>query len=245
MIVSRAEVLAYLGRTTSITDSQLGLLALIHEPAEKAVSELFGIPTFAQTTITEFLPSRAGSGAARSPEYWDVQGTRAVRKFPRNRNRSLYLYPPVRSVTNIWEDRAAHGGLSGDFASGTELTEGVDFSVDWRESGISTSGQILRLSGGWSQRKGTIKATYSYGFSATEFRGGGIGSHIHLAILKVVASEFNNALQAAGGGAGTIKSEKLGDYAVTYESGSTGVVVPADVRKELLGGQRTSWRRFI
>lgn len=76
---------------------------------------------------------------------------------------------PLRSVTSIYEDPSGYfGTVAGSFGSGTLLTEGTDFAPMYEQAGLCRSGSILRISGTWATEPGSIKVTYSSGWSATE-----------------------------------------------------------------------------
>jgi len=245
-VVSYAEALTYLGKTTSVTASQEGLLNMILPFVERSISYLFGIDTFEQETITEYYPrTNFGGGDAQSLEY-DVAGGQAVPiAVSRGRRSDLVLQRPLRSITTLYEDRAAHfGQQSGDFATASLLTEGTHYKFAITQAGICQSGRVIRIGRGWPAEQGTIKVTYVHGYTAAEMNNGGIGAHIKSGMLHMVAKEFNETLRVAQSGGADIESERLGDYSVKYAAGGgSAVAVPKEVQRVL--GFEVNYDRFI
>lgn len=149
----------------------------------------------------------------------DVQGDK-VYFYGRSQHAQILQLPQpfLRSVTSLFEDFDAKAGASGDFAAATELTEDTDFYGDWDESGLSRSGHLIKQAGGWSTEPRTIKVTYNAGFTAAELDGEYLD--IKWAIMEETAMRFNAAKsrQGSDGAPGPIKSERIGRYAVTYDT---------------------------
>lgn len=244
-VVIYSEVVTKLGKTTSITASQEGLLNFIMPMVEKSVSLLFGVDTFEQETITEFYPRTTYRGGGGSEINYDVVGQRAVPvSVARGRRADLVLQPPLRSITSLFEDLSARfDQQAGDFAAGTELVEGTDFEFPILKSGICNSGRVTRLGRGWPSKQGTIKVTYIHGYTDAEMNNGGIGAHVKNGMLHMVANEYYETLRQAQSGGVDIESERLGDYSVKYASSGSSLSVPPDVRRIM--GFATNYSRFI
>src|SRR5579864_3695975 len=77
-IVSRAEILAALGKGSVITDADLALLNMIHLPTEALVEQFIGYKLTLQT-YTEYLPARNMlMEMDRLVEGWELVGGRVV-----------------------------------------------------------------------------------------------------------------------------------------------------------------------
>lgn len=220
-IISSLDALAFMGESTPTT-SQILAMDVVRPLAEDAIKAYVGY-SIEQATHTHFLPdSDDRSGDLTG---YDVLNNRVYeeREFG-----PLWLYlpeRPVRSITNLYEDPAAEGGQgSGDFGAGTELTQGVDFYIDWTVNGVSWTGRIDRIVTNWSTKRRTIKVVYSAGLSSAELAGtsavrgpvgGGVSAFRYAAFLTA-ALYYREAEGLASGGTGPIQSERLYDYAVTY-----------------------------
>ena len=96
-------------------------------------------------------------------------------------NRELLLRQrPVQSVASAYLDQGGYFGEASDaFAAATLLTEGEDFVLELNQAGLSASGILYRIGGGWpailsipggqltgiqQSSLGNIKVTYTAGF---------------------------------------------------------------------------------
>jgi len=214
MIADRAEVLTFLGKGSSLTDAEDGFLNMIQPMVELDVQRLLGY-SVVQATYTHFLPHRSRGVQPVGAMGFDVRGGKAVIDQPAGgREDSQLLLPelPVRSVTSVNEDTGAYGGQgSGDFAAASLLTAGSDYWIDQTEDGISTSAILRRIGGAWPSSARSVKVVYVAGYTQAELATG-IAAPIKMAVWESIRFQFANR----GAGAGAVKSEKLGDYSVTY-----------------------------
>lgn len=129
--------------------------------------------------------------------------------------------PFVTAVTSVHEDTQSRGGQqSGDFGSGTELTAGTDFWIDYDESNYSREGILFRNAGCWSRFPRTIKVVYTSGFDSDALDDEFL--FVKQAVINETIARFHyrKERQGASGVAGTVKSEKLKDYSISYAVGA-------------------------
>lgn len=243
-IVTRAEALVALGKATSLSESEDALLNMIKPMAENAVRQYLqtGIT---QQTYTHILPLMTNPLDIR--DGWEGWPHRSVYAeglaFTGTRGLQLPDYP-IRSMTSLHEDRSAFGGTaSGAFASTSLLTEGTDYYRDLDQSGLCMSGILYRISTAWYSRPGSYQAIYLAGWSEAELRGNVSdwrldASDIRLSVMQTIVETFNDMVSqqaSQGGSGGSIKSERLGDYAVAYDTSSFGatVAIPPDAKERL------------
>ena len=214
-IVTRAEVLAFLGKGSNVTDAEDGILQFIRTRVERSVKTYLGY-NVEQSTYIHFLPET--NRAVRNDGvaiYRDLVGTRVVAATIGGTKEGLNLHVPelpLRSVSEIREDHGAYGGQGvDDFPDSTILVAGTDYYIDLGTSGLSTSGVLRRIGPSWSNKARSIKVSYTAGYTATELRSG-IASDIGHATLLAIQAAFAKR----GDTQGTISSERLGDYAVQY-----------------------------
>jgi hypothetical protein len=241
MICARAEILAFLGKGGSVTDQEDGLINLLSPMVEQSVKRFVGY-SIEQATHTHFLPrDRRGGNVDPAVRYYDVQGGKAVgATIGGVAEAAMLLVPeiPLRSITNLYEDTSAYAGQgSSDFTASTELTSGSDFYVQYEPAGLSMGGIIHRTGGYWPAKNGTVKVVYVGGYTQAELSTG-IAADIKLACLLSIQHAFGQR----GESAGTIKAERLGDYAVTYAV-ERAAQMPRQARKLL--GPFVSFGKFL
>lgn len=231
MIASRAEIMVWLGKADSATNHEEALVAMVHPLVEQAVKDFVGYQ-IEQATYTHYLPERSRE-LEPDPRLWDYDaagGRVLTTQHAGSRNATELLLPelPVRSVTTLYEDSGAYGDQGAtDFASSTLLTEGTHFWRDVDASGLGCSGILHRIGSYWPARSRTVKVTYTAGYTQAELSTG-IASAIKLAVLKAIQKAFTEH----GEGQGQVKSERLGDYAVTYAAEGAGEL-PRESKKLL------------
>jgi hypothetical protein len=149
---------------------------------------------------------------------------------------------PIRKVSEVIEDQLSYGGqASGAFtaANGAEtLSAGTDYFVRFTEmpadigganglagdDGYAKTGLLERVSGFWSCFPGTVKVTYTAGYTENELAGHGsyhTAGQIKKAAIDTLLSNFKElATQAttiSSGKPGNITSESLGDYSYSID----------------------------
>lgn len=230
VICTEADIATFLGKAATITDGELNAAMLIQPQVENSIKETLGYKV-EQATYTHFLPETTRTtDTDRLITSEDVVGNRVVPQVRGGLKEDAYLYLPeipVRSVANIFQDTAAYGGQGADdFPAASELTAGVDYMIDFTESGLARSGKLIKISGGaWSIRGRTIKVVYTAGYTATELATG-IAAAIKQACLLGIQAAFNDQ----GDTTGKVKSERLGDWAATYAVDGVAVLPTKSLR---------------
>lgn len=194
-IVDTADIHTELGGALNAAD--LTLLGTIRSRVERSIRK-FVRWSITEATYTHFLPARGFSGQMlQLPE------------------------PYVTSVTSVYEDAQAKGGQDvDDFPSSSLLVAGDDYQLDYDEASYSRSGILFRRGRLWPATPRTVKVTYVSGFDsaalADEFL------FVQSAVINETIEKFHyrKERQGASGVAGTVKSEKLKDYSISYAVGA-------------------------
>ena len=198
-----------------------------------------------QSSHTEFHPRRAhthqGTGARGQ---WESDGTRAfwISRYGNTRTSDVLQlrHLPIRGTVTVYEERGALAGQkSGSFASDTELTAGTNYWIDASEADgdgalLSRSGQLIRRGSSWPDELGSVKVTYTAGFTSAEFAGTGstgvdatdIAVACKLLMQKMYMTIKATSSTSTGVVAGVKLSERMGDY---------GYSVDASTAKQLAG----------
>lgn len=190
-----------------------------------------------QSSRTEFHPRVAHQQAGMGNRgQWDSDGTRAfwISRYGNTRTSDVLQlrHLPVRGAPTVYEERGALAGQkSGSFASDTQLTAGTQFWLDASEDDgdgtlLSRSGHILRRGSSWPDEMGSVKVTYTGGYSATEFAGTA-SSNVDVTDIatacKLLMQKMYQTVKATGysSGSGSVAgvklSERLGDYGYSTE----------------------------
>ncbi len=230
-IVDVSEVLLECGLSASVTDEERAIANQSIIKAEGVVKSFLHYDPI-QKTHTEFYP-QTDTNQQHRQGIWEVQGDQAIlRRAEEAATRELQLiHIPIRDVTSVHIDFDGRSGTkSGAFGSETLKTEGVDFwanydSIDSDGDSVCMDG-ILRSLGSWPVTPGTVKVVYVAGYTEAEFHGQDTSidvSPIWEAALNEACKRLRKVMalkKQAGAGfvTGTLKSEKLGDYAYTLDS---------------------------
>ena len=221
MIASTAEILTYLGKT-SPTDFDVALVSMLQPLVEFDIKTYLGYDP-EQSTYTEYIPAgECYRYFDTSLATFDIIGNNRIGSWAIDHSKIQVRNVPLRSVISVYEDPGAFAGdAPGSFSSGTLLTEGTHFYVDWDEPGISRSGMLVKV-GAWPMVARSVKVTYVGGYTADELNGKASysvnASPIKFAILVQIAKEYSAALgSVTQGGAGAVTSISLDDYSVAYD----------------------------
>ena len=233
-ISTQGEVRVALGLTGTFSDADRATMEAVLRQTDAKVRNVLRYDPERKVHTNRLYPvSDARSSNVVGGGVWDVNtaGTRAILQTRAGGGELQLTHLPVRQITALSEDRAAHAGkASGAF--GTALTEGTDFYTDWdvtnlgtdgaeANDGISYSGLVYRVGSHWPTRARSVQVTYIGGFTADELRGlsgEADGTNIHGAAVMIAAATFKRwkALGLAGGAsalvAGVIESERMGEY---------------------------------
>lgn len=211
------------------------VLAAIQPAIDAAVSRFLRYDP-EQSTRTEFYPRRghpfAGVGERGQ---WESDGTRAfwISRYGNTRMSDVIQlrHLAVRGAPTVYEERGALAGQkSGSFASDTQLTSGDQFWLDASENDgdgtlLSRSGQLIRRGSSWPDELGSIKVTYTAGYSSDEFAGtassnvdaSDIAVACKLLMQKMYMTIKSTGSSSTGVVAGVKLSERMGDYGYSTE----------------------------
>lgn len=222
-IVSGSSVKSILGETGSSNDA---IISLSIRRAEGAVIRYLKYDPV-QRLRTEFYPLSEAQ-ITRGAGVWEATATQAIfKEYGGVSGSELQLkHVPLRSAAlDVRVDYNARAGTaSGSFASATQQVEGSDFWPNY--NGIDSDGNsysldgILRAQGSWPTSPGSIKITYTAGYSANELQG--IDNLVNAAAIwdATLEEAVHRAREAIlkkksatiGYTAGPKIEERLGDY---------------------------------
>lgn len=238
MIVLESELQIALGLTDP-DDLQRARMALAMTTGHASVRKYLQYDPEQRVGPAEFYPRREMFGDDLGG-VWDVNAGHTRAEFITGYGVYKFLQLerlPVRAVTEIRVDAGArHGQQSGDFGSGTEWTQGVEYNIEWDQDGLCKSGMLI-ANGAWPVGPGTVKVTYRAGYSQNEFRGpasassvasdgtittqGVDASPIKAAALLTCMAKYHTLKDFAQSqltglmATGPKSSERLGDYSYT------------------------------
>ncbi len=243
-IVSDADASTFLGIAPGDP-----LMALVHRGVEKDVIQFLGWNP-ARGTYTRYLPKSEGGG--RDDYFVGAYGV-----IPRAGGATELLALEHKYVLNsgieVQEGPDGNFGQRSD-AVWTNLTKGTHFilQIDEEEGVngglVSRSGTLVRIGTEWPKSRGSVKATYTAGFTVTELDGTLSGasdytdaSDLRLAVLQALGRAYNQAkmhqAQASGRSGGLATSESIDGYSYSLD-GSTaqmnlGLVQPLPLEVQL------------
>ena len=186
-----------------------------------------------QRTDTEWYPRVETTSPSNSSRTWDSNGTVAY-ITDTGRAETLQLHRlPVRAITEIRVDyNGGFGQKASTFGASTVWTEGEDYYQELVRAGLNMTGNVFSMTG-WPREPGTVKVTYSAGYSNDEFAGRA-SSAIDAGPIKLAAVEgmiatfkeikINQKQGNAGFLAGPMTSERLGSYGYSLDSASAGMI---------------------
>lgn len=230
-IVDIAEVLMELGLGSSATDTERRVAVSCLRRAESAVVSYLGYDPVS-TERTEYYP-RADLSMNSGATIWEADDTTAYqRRVVEGASSELQLqHLPIRGAVELWIDYDGRfGRKSGGFASDTEKTEGEDFWATYDKydddgNQVCTDG-ILRSIGLWPIEPGSIKVTYTAGYTPNELKGDdsllnamSIWEAVLLeAVGRALASFSKMKNTTRGFTSGPLSSESLGAYSYSVDT---------------------------
>lgn len=229
-IIDISEVLLELGLSSSVTDEERAIANVSLSKAEGAIKRHLRYDPV-QRERTEYYPQRDYDYQAAGA-VWEVEGGQAVlRQVAGAATSELQIrHVPIRSVSDLRIDYDGRSGTSaGAFAAETTKTLGVDFwpNNDGRDSDgneVCRDG-ILRSIGSWPTSPGSVRITYTAGYTAAELH----GQDTIIDASPIAEAVMDEALRrarkifllkkkaAVGFVAGAFTSERLGDYSYSGE----------------------------
>ena len=234
-IIDQGPVLVELGVAgEDITDAEQAVITAAIRRAEGSVIAFLRYDPV-QRSRTEYYPV-ADQNENYRQTVWEANDTSAyLRYYSQASSDELQVcHLPIRGNTTVqlWIDYDGRfGQKTGSFGSSTSKTSGEDFWCTFDRNddngyGVCMDG-IIRSVGLWPLQPGSVKITYTAGYSVTELNGGGLlidATPIHEAVVNEAVRRAKRALLTAkattGYKAGPFTSEKLGDYSYTVDSAS-------------------------
>lgn len=195
-----------------------------------------------QRTRTEYYPQTQISNVIGYSVLEASETQAYVRELTSAATSELQLrHLPIRSITGLYIDYDGRfGQKSGAFASESLKAQGTDY---WLQAdGTDDSGDLICRSGiihsvgRWPSEPGSVKVVYVAGYTADEFAGNGLlvdASPIYEAIVFEATRKAKQSIMLASGAgtsgssgvgftAGSVQSERMGDYSYTLGSSSGG-----------------------
>ena len=206
------------------------LLPLLVNGAEKLCKNFMGWDP-ERSAQTEYYPvSERGGGYDHFVENWGSHLSTGGRTRILQLKRGFVL----ASGLVVEEYSGAYMGQNDDVSWET-LTLGGSYILDLDDDNLSESGHLRRLGSYWPRSRGSVKVTYTAGFTSTELSGSMGGStdytdasDIRLAVMLMVQKMYNemkpqqSSSSGSGAGvAGPLTSEKVPDYSYTRDATSS------------------------
>lgn len=256
MIVSPSELYIALGIAESQTAQEKALVNMSLRSAEGAIRRHLQYDPV-QRERTEYYPQM---DLAPTPGLgvWEVSSSDAYfRRVSQAATDQLQIkHLPIRSIGSLYIDYDGRSGArSGAFASDTQKTEGEDFWPNWTATDadgnkVCTDG-VIRSHGLWPSEPGSVKITYTAGYSEDEFRGNSTAldaSPIWESVLdeavRRVKKAASRAKSSAGGLAvGPKASESLGDYSYSLNQAAFNTLI--DGSRDLMPETKEKLQQFI
>lgn len=229
--VEMAEVLLELGLCDSATDEERALVSDAVVRAKGAVRRFLRYNP-ESSTHTEYYP-QGEMNVAGGAGVWEVSDTQAYfRELAGAATQQLQLRNlPVRGITSLWVDYDGRSGArSGSFGDESLKTSGTDYWANWDKvdslgNKICSDG-IVRSEGAWPNSPGSVKVTYTAGYTSAELYGqdtvidaSGIGETIvQEAVRRARRALVLKKHSRAGHLPGVVTSESLGDYSYSIDT---------------------------
>jgi len=233
-IVDISEVLLELGLATStVTDEERAIAQASIAKAEAAVIKHLKYDPVKRSRV-EYYPQAAIAGE-NGPGVWEADANSAyIRQASTGATDLLQIrHLPIRSDVSI-DLRIDYDGRFGAnasaFGSSTQKAEGTDYWPSY--DGVDDDGNklcrdgIVRSIGMWPVSPGSVKITYTAGYTSAEFRGEKSLVDATLIWEAVVDEAVRRANKVfaykkntkVGFMTGPMKSEELGDYSYTVDT---------------------------
>lgn len=231
-IITQADLVSALG---SPTGDNLAIVVTMHKPVERAVRAILRYDPV-QAEKTEFYPRDPQIPPDNNAGQPDVVGGQIYfNSFERSSTSLMLGRKPLRSIASIHVDPDGRFGQKSGAFGADPLTAGEDYWFPIEESGISEAAIVYRHAG-WPAQPGSVKITYTAGWSASELETGD-GSDIYLAVIRGVRYwyQIEKSKRGSSSASGEVIAESFGKYSVRYSdtSSSGGLALP-DECMELL-----------
>lgn len=209
-------------------ESTDALLPLVRKNAERLCKQVMGWDP-ERSAKTEFYESTERGGGEH---YWIGEWGSHSQVGGRTDVLQLKRKFVLATGLTVQEFSGAWMGQYDDTVWET-LTLGDEYYLDLDTASVSESGHLIRLGAEWPKSRGSVKVTYTAGFTATELSGAMTGatdytdaSDLRLAIAMAVAKVYNEMKSQQRNtrthAAGPISGERVPDY--SYQMEGTAVV---------------------
>jgi hypothetical protein len=243
VIATSHEVHGFLG-----TDTDDPLVSLVHAPIERAINQHVGWEV-EQASYTKYYPKteRGGDSSYFPGGFGGIAkagGTSRILMLDHK-----YVIP---TGLQVWEYSGANFGESASFGADSLLTSGEHYVLDLDDANVSKTGHLKRLGADWPKSRGSVKVTYTAGFTAAELAGRSgntNASDIKYAVLLAILKAYNQVQaqrkKTATGTAGVITGETIDGYSYRLDPGATQLLTAMTNTLPLEVQQRLSpYRRF-
>lgn len=217
-IVTKAEVLTYLGKASSISEADAALLDMLQPLVEASVR------SYLQTELTyqrhvELLPIGQPLGERDQIVEPILRGETIVMLSnvpPGTDALQLKHLPVLLTDIEVREDIGAFAGQeSGSLGSSTVLTLGTDYYLDVdSSSNMSRTGIVYRY-GRWPTEPRSVQVSYYGGLTASQLNG--MWGDVKLATIVAVAHHYQTA-KTRQGAKGPLMSESIGSYSYSRDA---------------------------
>lgn len=215
-IISDAEAADIVGAEASDT-----LVPMLRPLVEKAVQDRIGWKVEQASYTRYYPPHDRGAVAERFPGQFGVVPASGARLRVLRLTHKFVLLAGLQ----VWESRSAYFGQAADFDADALLTLGSHYSLDTEDGAVSEGGHLRRLATYWPRRPGSVKVTYTAGFTADELDATGgttDASDVRLAVLMQFTKTYREMASwkksSVTGAAGPIESESVPGYSYKLSS---------------------------
>ncbi len=205
-------------------DADDPLVPFLRPMVERAVEQVVGWE-IEQASHTRYYP-KTEKGGESEPYFPGVFGGQ-----PQIGGQTYCIFLDHKFVrtTNleVWEKSGAYFGQAATFDADSKLTIGTHYVLDMDGSdAVSESGCLRRLSAYWPTTPGSVKVTYTAGFSSTELKGSAStwdASDLRYATLMTLQQAYNQVMthqrDADTGRRGLITAESIEGYSYQLDRG--------------------------
>lgn len=203
------------------------LLPLVRGPAEDACKDYLGWDPERSAKTEYYARTERGGESFYWLGEWGSHSSIGGRTDVQPLKRPWVL----ASGLQVWEFSGAWMGQSDD-TDWELLTLGDEYYLDLDDDNVSESGHLIRLGAEWPKQRGSVKVTYTAGFTPTELNGAMTedtdytrASAIRLAVMETIAKAYNEMKAQQKNprthAAGVLVGERVPDYGYTADGPAT------------------------
>lgn len=229
-IVDPSVILLLAGLSDSPTDTERAIVLECLRSAESAVRNHLRYDPVLKSH-TEFYPQMDFSPIP-AEGVWEVSDTEAYlrRASSAVSDELQVIHIPIRSISSLKIDYDGRfGKRSGSFGDSSLKSEGTDYwanydSLDSSGNGICRDG-IIRSMGSWPSEPGSVKITYTAGYSNAELAGqddaidaSPIAEAVKGETMRRVNQVYSRMKTSGAGFSGPFSGETLDKYSYTKDA---------------------------